>query len=144
MLRSLSVFLAATIVFSSASYAQDTIVTASVDKEKVRTAEVFTYQVEIKGEFTSPKIALPDFKDFRVVAQNQSKSYSFKEGKTHLTLKLTLMLFASNPGTFTISEVIVEDKESRFMSNSITIVVTGKPLEKKRLIPRDIDSGIDI
>jgi hypothetical protein len=119
-------------------------VEAKVDKDKVNTGEVFTYTVKIRGEFENPELTLPKFKNFKIVSQSQSKSYSFKEGKVEIEFKLVYQLFAPNPGIFEIEEVIVKDKGRKYKSKSILIKVKGKPLKEKRKISPYIEKGINI
>ena len=64
MLKSLSVLLAILIAFPSIGHTQDKRVEASVDKTTVTTGEIFTYRIEIEGEFFSPKVILPEFSDW--------------------------------------------------------------------------------
>ncbi|HIE35777.1 MAG TPA: hypothetical protein EYP89_00875 [Candidatus Omnitrophica bacterium] len=120
------------------------IIEAKVDKDKVETGEIFTYTVKIKGEFEDPKIVLPKFKNFKIISQNQTKSYSFKEGRIEVEFDLVYELIASKPGVFKIEEVIVKDKGKRYKSNSIIIQVEGRPLEEKKKILPYIEKGIEI
>jgi hypothetical protein len=117
---------------------------AKVDKNKVETGEIFTYTLKIEGDFSSPKLALPDFRDFKIVSQNQTKSYSFKDNKARLQFNLIYHLVVAHPGTFTIKEAILEDKERKFKSNSIVVEVSGKPLEDKKKLAPYIEQGTDI
>lgn len=144
MLRLFSLFLSAVIFFSLPCYAEDNKVTATVDKQSVRTGEVFTYRVEVTGLFKSPKITLPEFKNFRVVSQSQSKSYSFHEGKTKLLIKLIVNLLAINPGVFAIGAVTVKDNGDVIESAPINVEVTGNALPPKRKTPKVIDRGFEI
>lgn len=136
-------FLIVIFLFPLLSLAEELII-VKVDKEVVNTGEIFTYTAEVKGEFTSPEVFPPEFKNFTVVFQNQSRNYSFKDDKIILEFSLTYQLFASQPGEFTIEELIVKDGKKEFKGRSFIIKVEGKPLEEKRKVLPYIDSGIDI
>ena len=85
-----------TVMCGIAAFAESKI-KASVSKDKVVTGEVFTYTVKIEGDFISPQLVLPDFKDFIVVSQNQGQSYSFQGGKATLESVLIYGLIAPKP-----------------------------------------------
>lgn len=145
MLRLSSLFFVALLLFSFTVCSQEAAtIEVKVDKEKVTTGEIFTLSIKIKGSFSSPKVTLPDIKDFRVASQAQSKSYSFKESRPTTLLNFTYLLFAPEPGVFTIGQVIVEDKSERITSDDITIEVTGKPLKEKKPPPSIYHRGFDI
>jgi hypothetical protein len=145
MLRLANLALVILLLFSTRCFPDDKVVMeAKVDKNKVETGEIFTYTLKIEGDFSSPKLALPDFRDFKIVSQNQTKSYSFKDNKARLQFNLIYHLVVAHPGTFTIKEAILEDKERKFKSNSIVVEVSGKPLEDKKKLAPYIEQGTDI
>jgi len=115
-----------------------------VNKTEVETGEVFIYKIKIEGMFSEPQLKLPEFKNFSVASQSQSKSYSFADNNLKLIFNLTYSLFAPEAGTFVIEPAIIEDKNTSHKSKSITIKVSGKPLaEKKKILPF-IEKGTDI
>lgn len=131
-------------VFFFGFLGKDDFIEVKTDKSVVETGEIFIYEVKVDGDFTSPEIILPEFKNFKIVSQNQSKSYSIKENKMHLVLNLTYYLFAANPGIFSIEEVVIKDEEKEFKGETVSIEVTGFPLEKKKKIIPYIEKGINL
>jgi hypothetical protein len=119
-------------------------VAVKINKNKVATGEVFTYEIKIEGDFTKPDLKLPEFKNFKVASQSQSKSYSFKGGETKVIINITYHLFATEPGVFVIEPVIVEDQGKKYQSKAITIKVIGKPLGEGKKINPYIEKGTKI
>ena len=118
------------------------IIAVEVDKEKVETGEIFTYEVTVQGDLElSAQLKLPEFKNLRVVSQNQSRNYSIKGGVAKTTINFTYHIFAPKPGVFTIKPVILETGENKYQSRSITIKASGKPLEEKKKILPYIEKG---
>ena len=115
-----------------------------VDKRAVETGEVFAYTIKIEGYFFKPRLILPEFNNFKVASQSQSRNYSVKDGKTKVIVSITVFLFAQEPGVFKIAPVIVEDKERKYRSRAVKIRVGGKPLEEKKKILPYIKKGQDI
>lgn len=133
------------IIFFLCGFVQaDDRVAVSIDKREVTTGELFTYKIKIEGSFSSPEIKVPKFKDFKVASQRQSKSYAFEKGKAVVVASFTYQLFASEPGTFTIKEVVVADGDEEIKGESVTIEVIGKPLKERRKILPHIEQGIEI
>lgn len=120
------------------------IVKAKVNKTSLKTGEVFIYTLTIEGNFSSSRIELPDFKNFIIVSQFQSQQQNIKGSQIIMKYVLTLHLMAKRPGKFTIKEAKIKDKNKVLKSNKITIVVRGKPLEKKSPPPIFEGEGIDI
>jgi hypothetical protein len=127
------------------AYCQETaVLEAKVNKNKVATGEIFTYTVKISGQFTSPKIKLPEFKNFIIVSRSEQRTYSAKSTGMLFEEKLILNLLCPKPGVFTIEGFNVEDKGKKLTSNSVTIEASGKPLEEKPKKPPYTGKGIDI
>ncbi|RKY45326.1 MAG: hypothetical protein DRP81_04110, partial [Candidatus Omnitrophota bacterium] len=59
MLRLFSLFLVSNLIFGCAF--PKAIVKAELSKNEVRTGEIFSYVVKIEGDFSSPRLELPDF-----------------------------------------------------------------------------------
>lgn len=132
------------VVYPVNGVCQEQILEAKTDRTKVKTGEIFTYTVKINGDFVSPKIILPDFKNFDIVAQNRFQNYSSQNGTTHLQVNLTYKLLATKPGKFTIEKVIMKDKGKEVKSGSVSIDVSGKPIEKKPNLSPYIRNAIEI
>lgn len=120
------------------------VVEITVDKRKVQTGEVFTYKVKIEGIFSKPTLSLPEFKNFKIISQKQSKSYTFVKGKVKTKINLTYRLFAQKAGVFTIRPVILNDRKKRYKSLSVKIRVEGKSLTKKKSLRLYIAEGTDL
>ena len=120
------------------------IIEAKVDKKNVETGDFFTYEVTIRGDLDITALKLPEFKGFKVVSQSQSQSYSVKEGVSKTIINLTYLLFAPEPGKFTIEPVTLESEEQKYQSQAIIIKVKGEPLEKKKRILPYIKKGTNL
>jgi hypothetical protein len=131
--------------FTSEVFSEEaTIVEAKTSKQKVNTGEIFTYTIKIEGEFTAPKLKLPEFKNFIIVSRSEQRNYTVKSGGMRFQEKLILNLLCPKPGTFTIEGFLVEDKGKKITSNPVTIEATGKPLEEKPKPLPYTGKGIDI
>jgi len=117
---------------------------AKVSKTKVKTGEIFTYKIRVEGNFSKPRVILPEFKDFKIASHKQSKSYTIRKGKAHLEFSMTYFLFADKPGVFVIKPVIVEDEQKKYKSRAIKIKAIGRPLEEKKKILPYIKEGTSI
>ena len=113
------------------------LIDVKVDKRKVETGEIFTYEVIVQGNLeSSAQLKLPGFKNLRVVSQSQSRNYSIKGGRAKTTINFTYHIFAPNPGVYTIEPATLENGENKYQSRTITIKARGKPLaEKKKILP---------
>ena len=121
------------------------IVDAKVDKRKVKTGEIFTYEVIVQGNLElSAQLKLPEFKDLKVISQSQSRNYAIKSGQAKTTVTFTYHIFASKPGIYTIEPATLKSKENKYQSQKITIKVIGKPLKEKKKIQPYIDKGINL
>jgi len=125
-----------------ASY--DNPIIIKVDKNTVKTGEIFKYEVMIRREFVSSKLALPKFKNFKIISQTQSKSYSFSGNETEVEIKFIYLLLAEEPGLFKIEPVIIKDDNKEYRSEEITIEVNGESLKDLQKILPYIDKNIDI
>lgn len=123
---------------------KDFSIKASVDKKEVSTGEIFHYRLEIKGKFFDPQVKLPNFKNFSVVSQVESRNYSLEGKKVILNLVWKVSLFAPNPGTFIIEPAVVFDKGKKFSSKKIQIIVHGRPLKEKQKIQPYLDNAITL
>ena len=131
--------------FSSLGFSLgEKIIGAKVDKKNVETGEIFTYEVTIRENLDITALKLPEFKDFKVVSQSQSQSYSLKGRVSKTIINLTYLLFAPEPGKFIIEPVTLESEEQKYQSQAITIEVKGKSLEKKRKILPYIKKGTNL
>ena len=120
------------------------IIEAKVDKKNIETGEIFTYEVTIRGNLDITVLKLPELKDFKVVSQNQSQSYSLKGKVSKTTITLTYILFAPEPGKFIIEPVTLESEEQKYQSQIITMEVKGESLKKKRKILPYIKEGTSL
>ncbi len=117
---------------------------ATVNKVKVSTGEMFTYNIQIKGEFESPQLDIPKFENFAVVGQSQKRKYFSKKGNTEVNIEITYNLIAINPGTFILKSATLRDNGKKIEAKPITITVTGTSLKEKRKTPPGIRRAIDI
>ena len=118
---------------------------AKVDKTELETGEVFTYSLTIDGEFSEDaQIKLPDFAPFEIITKNQSRNYSFKEGKMSFTVTLAYRLVATEPGTFAIAETVLKDNGQEIKSATFTITVEGRPLKEKEKVLPYINGATDL
>lgn len=125
-----------------ASY--DNPIIIKVDKNTVKTGEIFKYEVMVRGGFISSKLTLPKFKNFKIISQTQSKSYSFSGNETEVEIKYIYFLLAEEPGLFKIEPVIIKDDNKEYRSEDITIEVNGESLKDLQKILPYIDKSIDI
>ncbi len=121
------------------------IIEVKVDKKKVETGEIFTYEIIVQRNLeASAQLKLPEFKDLKVVSQSQSRNYSAKDGLVKTTINFTYHIFAPNPGVFTIEPATLESGEDKYQSQAITIKASGEPLEKKKKILPYIKKGTSL
>jgi len=121
------------------------IIDVKVDKRKVETGEIFTYEVIVQGNpESSAQLKLPEFKGLKVVSRSQSRNYSIKDGAAKTTISFTYHIFAPKPGVYTIEPVALENGENKYQSQAITIKARGKPLEEKKKILPYIEKGTNL
>ncbi len=130
MLRLFSLFLVSNLIFGCAF--PKAIVKAELSKNEVRTGEIFSYVVKIEGDFSSPRLELPDFGELKIVSQNQTRNYLFKGRKIILKIKLTYQLLAPRPGRYTIKGTKVIDRGKVYESKELVVKAVGKPLKKRK------------
>ena len=121
------------------------IIDVKVDKGKVETGEIFTYEVIVQGNLeSSAQLKLPEFKDLKVVSQSQSRNYSIKDRVAKTTINFTYHIFAPEPGVYTIEPVTLKSGENKYQSRAIPIKARGKPLEEKKKILPYIEKGTSL
>ena len=98
----------------------------------------------ISGVFSKPVLNLPEFKNFTVLSQRQSKEYSLEGKNIKTNMKMVYELFASRPGVFVIKPVTLKDSNRTYKGPPIKIKVKGKPLKDKRKISPYILEGTDL
>ena len=132
-------------LFTGETFSEETtIVEAKASKTKVGTGEIFAYTIRVEGEFVSPKIKLPEFKNFIIASRSEQRKYTAKDKGMRFEEKLTLNLLCPKPGVFTIEGFSVEDNGKKLTANSVKIEATGKPLEEKTKPLPHTGTGIDI
>ena len=117
---------------------------AKVSKRKMGVGEVFTYTLKVSGNFSSPELTPPEFKDFNVVSQSQSKSFSLINDEIHMDFIITYSLFAPSPGVFIIEAPQIKDNDTVLKGKPIKIKVRGKPLKEQEKILPLVKSATDI
>ncbi|UCG35342.1 MAG: BatD family protein [Candidatus Omnitrophota bacterium] len=115
-----------------------------MDKRKVAVGEIFTYTIKASGSFSSPELITPEFKNFTIVSQSQSKNFSLKKGQIHMDFSVTYSLFAPEPGVFLIEAPQIKDTDTVLKGKPIKIKVRGKPLKEQEKIRPFIESATDI
>ena len=139
--------LAALLICSLPAYPADNApapIKVTVDRRSLTTGERITYTLTVTGEFDNPQVDVPKFIDFAIISHNQSQGYSYVNGKGKINFNLTYELMPVKPGVFTINGATLKTRNSEFKTDSITITVTGKPLEEKSKIAPYIEKGTDI
>lgn len=145
MLRPVNLFTALIFTFLLCGFAlAETTLEVKISKDKVETGEVFTYTVKVKGNFISPKLTLPDFKNFIIISQNQGENYSLEGNTATVEYLLTYSLMAARPGVFTIKGVILKEKNKQTQTEPLSVEVIGKPLQDKRKVQPYLEQGTDI
>ncbi len=110
--------------------ASDLLVKVSVDKNKVKTGEVFTYRINLESKKRIKDIILPKFDGFKVISQNREQRYLFGKGGLKIKLRFTFKLIAYNPGIYTIDKVKIKVGNKVFESDSVTIEVRGSSIKE--------------
>ena len=121
------------------------VIEAKVSDRMVETGEIFSYELKLQGEINATCLQLPDFEGFQVLSQSQSQSYSSQGGVIKTSINLIYLLFASEPGTFTITPaILMKNGKKKYQSRAITIKVSGESLERKQKILPYIEKGIEL
>ena len=107
-------------------------------------AKVSKRKVEVGEVFSSPELTPPEFKDFNVASQSQSKSFSLVNDEIHMDFIITYSLFAPSPGVFIIEAPQIKDNDTVLKGKPIKIKVRGKPLKKQEKILPLIEGATDI
>jgi hypothetical protein len=146
MFRLVSLFcIVAGLSFAAVCAQTENPIEAKVSKNSVVTGELFVYTIKIKGEFSSPKLMLPEFsEELKVISTNQAKNYSYQSASTRIEVAINCILVATKPGKFTIKPATLEDKNKKYSTAPITMDVTGKPLEEKRKALPYLENGTEI
>jgi hypothetical protein len=122
------------LVMSFAATAQDATFTASVDPERVGAGEQFQLHLTFSGNSTTLPSGLkpPDFGKFVVISgPNTSQSIQFINMRASVQLVYSYVLYAREPGTYTIGPASVEYKGSTVKTEPVKVVVEkGKPSPK--------------
>lgn len=127
------------------SLKEDLVIQADTDKDQIETGEVFVYTLLIEGELEGkPEIKEPLFGDFEIVSTQTSRTFSYRQGKTIISLKLTYSLVAPEPGLFTIEPPEVTAAGKTYQGEAIQIKVKGEPLADKEKLQPYIEQGIEI
>lgn len=107
-------------------------VKATVNKKAVKQNEIFTYTIFIKGSFkATPKITIPEFKDFTVIGRSQSQGISHRENTREAYFVFEYALRPKKSGELTIPPVQVAYQSKTYQSEEVSITVAeSNPLDK--------------
>jgi hypothetical protein len=119
-------------------------VSVKVSQNKLETGQVFSYLITIEGDFNDPELIIPSLDDFMVISTKKTESFSYQKDNIKTKIKITYFLVCPKPGTFKIEPVKIIDAGKTYQSDSLTIVATGDPLEKKKKLQPYIEDGIEI
>jgi len=132
-------------IFSLGFSLGEKIIDVKVDKKNVETGEIFTYEVIVQGSMkSSAQLKLPEFKNLKIVSQNQSRNSLTEGGVTKTIISFTYHIFAPKPGVYTIEPVTLESGENEYQSRAVTIKARGKPLKEKIKILPYIEKGTNL
>ena len=130
--------------FIESVWGEDFSLISKVDKNKIGLGEEFEFTVEIEGDFRiTPKIELPDLKDFEIVFRQSFYNFNIKGGKFLSKVKFIFTLEPKSEGKFLIGEVKVRYREREYKTEPIEIIVLPGikkelPKEPERRYPREI------
>jgi hypothetical protein len=114
--------------------AQDATFIASVDPDRVGAGEQFQLHLTFSGNSTTLPSGLkpPDFGKFVVISgPNTSQSIQFINMRASVQLVYSYVLYAREPGTYTLGPASVEYKGSTVRTEPVKVVVEkGKPAPK--------------
>jgi len=113
------------ILFSvSNSLGADLSLTAKVNKNELNLGENFELTIEIRGNFRiTPKIELPDLKDFEIISRQSSYNFNIKGGEFLNQTKFIFVLKSKSEGKFIIGEAKVRYKGRDYKTEPIEITV---------------------
>lgn len=113
---------------------QEAAFTASVEPDRVGAGEQFQLHLTFTGTSTTLPSGLkpPDFGKFVVISgPNTSQSIQFINMRASVSLTYTYVLYAREPGTYTIGPASVEYKGAAVKTAPVKVVVEkGKPAPK--------------
>ena len=107
------------------------LIKVNVDKKRVHTGEVFTYEVEMNLPFAPQEVKLPKFEGLKVISQSQRSSYNIKRDKTIVKIKMVFKLMALSPGKYIIKNIVVKGKNRIIKSKEVEIEVYGEKIRKE-------------
>lgn len=123
-------------------YAQ-TPIKAEVDKKSLSTGETLTYTVILNSSGQNlPRPEFPKFEGFAVIAQTQSSSLSFGQGKMNSSVAYAFVLAPEKTGKLEIAPARIKIKDATYATGAFEIEVKEgkvkpKPAEPRKLpIPR--------
>ncbi len=122
------------LVAPTASRAQDATFIATVEPDRVGAGEQFQLQLTFSGNSTTLPSGLkpPDFGKFVVISgPNTSQSIQFVNMRASVQLTYSYVLYAREPGTYTIGSASVDYKGATVKTEPVKVVVEkGKPAPK--------------
>lgn len=123
-------------VFVSAVRAQDGSFTATADRTQVGTGEQFTVTFTVSGSdaMAAQNFKSPDFGQLLVLSgPNTSQSYQIINGSMSGSIAYSYVLYARQPGKYTIPSATIDYKGKQIKSQPLQIeVVKGKPQSQQQ------------
>lgn len=124
------------VILAMTVYAQDATFTASVDPSVVAAGEQFqvTFQFTGSGASNPSDLKAPDFGQFVVISgPNTSQSFQFVNGRSSIGITYTYVLYARQPGTFTIGPASLTYKGQTVSTQPVKVSVEkGKPKQQQQ------------
>ncbi len=116
---------------------------SKVDKTQINKNDTLKLEIILKFEGRkTPKIKLPEFKDFKILARFQSQSMNIVQGKLEYIYKLTLLLLPKKSGELVIPPVKAKIRFKEFSTKPIKIkVAPPKEEEEEEII---FEKGISV
>ena len=111
------------ILLISQSFAQDIVVTATVDKNRLTLEDVLRLSIIIQGTQNTPPPELPSLPNFRVISSGTSSSTQVINNQRNVSITHNYRLTPMNTGTFTIAAARVRANGKIFSTQPITIEV---------------------
>lgn len=113
---------------------------ANVSRKEVKVGQSFTYRIILKvSSGKLPRLTLPQFHNFRLMAQSSQQNYVIRGRKTEISLIMKLELVAIKEGEFTLPPVSVKYRGKTFTTPSVEIKVKGKTKHSLPLPQKDSD-----
>jgi FKBP-type peptidyl-prolyl cis-trans isomerase (trigger factor) len=108
----------------SNSFGEDLFLTAEVNKNKINLGEEIELKVEITGDFRiTPKVDIPDLKDFEVVSKKSAYNFGIKRGRFISQIRFNFILRPKSEGKFVIGEFKVRYRRKEYRTKPIEITV---------------------